>query len=187
MRRSIIVIIFAMLPFMIAQNKANPEVIMKTNYGDIHLVLYQDRAPVTVQNFLRYVDAKFYDGTIFHRVIGNFMIQGGGFVPGFVEKKTFQPIVNEAANGLKNARGTVAMARTNVVNSATSQFFINVVENYPLDYQNPSSQGFGYCVFGQVTRGMEVVDRIRSVPTKTVGYFQDVPQQDVVIISVRRK
>ncbi len=164
----------------------NPQVIMKTNFGDIRLELFPKKAPETVKNFLHYVDEKFYDGTIFHRVIGTFMIQGGGYTAKMTEKPTKPPIKNEATNKLSNKRGTIAMARTNVINSATSQFFINVVDNPFLDYQNNTARGYGYCVFGKVVSGMAVVDKIKAVPTKNFAYFQDVPAKEVTIISVRR-
>jgi len=152
--------------------------------GEIKIELYPDKAPITVENFLGYVRDGFYDNTIFHRVIPGFMAQGGGFVSGMTQKETKDPIKNEAANGLKNDRGTIAMARTNVVDSATAQFFINVVDNGFLNHTEDTPRGFGYCVFGKVIEGMDVVDKIVSVPTGTFGYFQDVPQEDVVIISV---
>lgn len=165
----------------------NPVVIMKTSMGEVEIELYQDRAPSTVANFLMYVDKGFYNGTIFHRVIKNFMVQGGGFTPGLKEKNTSAPVKNEASNGLSNRRGTLAMARTMEVHSATSQFFINVVDNGFLDYKSATDQGYGYCVFGRVISGMEVVDSIKSVPTGNSGYFQDVPQKDVIIYSIKRK
>ncbi len=165
----------------------NPQVIMKTSMGTIELELFQDKAPVTVKNFLSYVDKGFYNGTIFHRVIENFMIQGGGMRPNMTEKPTMASIRNEAYNRVSNLRGTIAMARTMEVNSATSQFFINVVDNYFLDFKNSSPQGFGYCVFGKVTKGMDVVDRIKSVKTGNAGFHQNVPIQKVVIISIKRK
>lgn len=162
---------------------ANPIVIMKTGIGEIKIELYPNEAPITVENFLAYVNEGFYNDTIFHRVIPGFMAQGGGFVSGMSQKDTKAPIKNEAANGLKNDRGTLAMARTSVVDSATAQFFINVVDNGFLNYQNDTPNGFGYCVFGKVIEGMDIVDKIVSVPTTTMGYFADVPQEDVVIIS----
>ncbi|MCL6590091.1 MAG: peptidyl-prolyl cis-trans isomerase [Firmicutes bacterium] len=158
---------------------------MKTSMGNITLELYPKKAPITVSNFLNYVKSHFYDNTIFHRVIANFMIQGGGFTPGLKQKNTNAPIKNEAGNGLKNLRGTIAMARTSIVDSATCQFFINVVDNPFLDHQNDTPNGFGYCVFGKVTAGMEVVDKIAQVSTQTAGAFQDVPVKDVIIISVK--
>lgn len=165
----------------------NPVVIMKTSMGEVEIELFQDKAPLTVANFLSYTDKGFYNGTIFHRVISNFMIQGGGFTPGMDEKKTSSPVKNEASNGISNKRGTVAMARTMDVHSATSQFFINVVDNGFLDYKASTSDGFGYCVFGRVVKGMDVVDRIKSVQTGNSGYFQDVPLSNVVIQSIKRK
>jgi len=160
---------------------------MKTSKGDIVIELYPDKAPVTVENFLAYVDSKFYDGTIFHRVIKGFMIQGGGLTPEMKEKGTKRPpIKNEADNGLKNLRGTLAMARTADINSATCQFFINLVDNAFLDHVPGDPAKFGYAVFGKVIKGMEVVDAIASVPTTTKGMYRDVPVEPVVIISVSR-
>lgn len=164
----------------------NPQVILTTAQGSIQLELFADKAPVTVKNFLHYVDTRFFDGTLFHRVISNFMIQGGGFVDGMKQKETASPIKNEAGNGLSNLRGTIAMARTQVIDSATSQFFINVVDNTFLDHRDNSDQGFGYCVFGRVVKGMDVVDKIKSVATHSVGPFQDVPVTNVVILSAKR-
>ena len=169
-----------------AATAKNPQVVMATSMGEVRLELFQDKAPSTVKNFLKYVDAKFYDGTIFHRVIANFMIQGGGFAKGMKEKQTNPPVKNEAGNGLSNRRGTVAMARTQVVDSATAQFFVNVVDNLFLDHQGNTPDTFGYCVFGKVVAGMDVVDKIKSVPTHTVGYFENVPVKDVTIVSIRR-
>jgi len=162
---------------------SNPVVVVKTNKGSFDIELFEKEAPITVKNFLDYVDAKFYDGTIFHRVISNFMIQGGGFTKGMAEKSPRGPIKNEADNGLKNVRGTIAMARTNVVDSATAQFFINVVDSPFLDH---GARDFGYAVFGRVTSGMDVVDTIRNSKTHTVGFHNDVPVQDIVIQSIRR-
>jgi cyclophilin family peptidyl-prolyl cis-trans isomerase len=158
----------------------NPVVIMETSMGTITIELNAEKAPITVKNFMDYVDAKHYDGLVFHRVIPSFMIQGGGFEPGMKERKTRAPIKNESGNGLSNERGSIAMARTNVLDSATSQFFINVVDNKRLD-------GAKYCVFGKVTSGMDVVDKIRNAETHSVGPHDDVPKQDVVIKSVKRK
>jgi len=160
------------------------KVVMETSLGTMNIELDGDKAPVTVSNFLGYVDDKFYDGTIFHRVIANFMVQGGGFEPGMRQKKTKATIANESSNGLVNKRGTLAMARTSVPNSATSQFFINVVDNGFLD-KAQAQDGVGYCVFGRVTEGLDVVDKIKAVATGSVSGFQDVPRQDVVIKSVR--
>lgn len=159
----------------------NPVVEMKTSEGVIKVELWQDKAPVTVQNFLRYVEEGFYEGTIFHRVIDGFMIQGGGFTPDMRQKQTHPPIKNEASAELKNERGTIAMARTMVVDSATSQFFINVKDNPNLDHRNESPQGFGYAVFGKVIEGMDVVDKIKAVPTGSAGPHQNVPRKPVII------
>ena len=164
----------------------NPTVLMETSLGSITIELDQAKAPITVKNFLSYVDEKFYDGTIFHRVISNFMIQGGGFTPEMQQKRAKAPIKNEAGNGLKNMTGTLAMARTNVVDSATAQFFINVVDNDFLDHQNTTSQGFGYAVFGKVIQGMDVVEKIKAVKTVSKMGFSDVPAEAVVIKSVKR-
>jgi len=157
---------------------------LHTNHGTIVLELDADKAPQTVANFLQYAKEGFYDGTIFHRVIDGFMIQGGGMEPGMQEKPTRAPIRNEADNGLSNARGTIAMARTPDPDSATAQFFINVADNDFLDHRAPTPEGWGYCVFGKVVEGMDVVDKIKGVPTTTRGYHQDVPEEDVIIESV---
>ncbi len=159
---------------------------LTTNKGDITIELDADAAPITVENFLAYVDAGHYDGTIFHRVIPGFMIQGGGMDSDMGEKATRDPIQNEAANGKKNTRGTLAMARTNVVDSATSQFFINVSDNDFLDHRSPDPQGFGYAVFGHVSDGMDVVDAIVAVETTNHGPHQDVPAEPVVIEKAAR-
>jgi len=155
-----------------------------TSFGTITLELDDDKAPETVRNFEAYAKGGHYDGTIFHRVIDGFMIQGGGFTKDMNQKPTRDPIRNEAMNGLKNKRGTIAMARTMVVDSATSQFFINLVDNDFLDFQNPTPQGFGYAVFGRVTDGMDVVDKIAKVATGNSGPHQNVPQEAVVIRKV---
>jgi len=154
---------------------------LHTNHGVITLELDPDKAPITVENFLGYVTSGHYDNTVFHRVIDNFMIQGGGFEPGMKEKSTHASIRNEADNGLKNARGTIAMARTNDPHSATAQFFINVTDNDFLDFRAPDPQGWGYCVFGHVSDGLDVVDKIRKVATGNKGFHQDVPKEDIVI------
>ena len=155
---------------------------MQTSMGDIMLELDRDKAPETVDNFLRYVDDGFYDGTVFHRVIEGFMIQGGGYTKDYRKKPTRGPVKNEADNGMKNQRGTVAMARTSDPNSATAQFFINVVDNDFLDHRAPTPRGWGYAVFGRVTEGMDVVDKIRGVKTGSGGPFRkDVPKTPVVI------
>jgi peptidyl-prolyl cis-trans isomerase B (cyclophilin B) len=166
----------------------NPVVVVSTTAGDITLELFKDRAPVSVENFLQYVADGFYTGTIFHRVIPSFMIQGGGFLPGMIEKSTRPPILNEATNGLGNVRGTVGMARTRALRSATSQFYINVANNgSKLDHRGYGPDEFGYAVFGRVLSGMEVVDRIVGVQTRTVGPHDDVPVEDVVITGVKVK
>ncbi len=165
------------------ERSANPVVVLDTSLGEIRIELYPDRAPITVQNFLKYVEGKHYDGLIFHRVIPNFMIQGGGFTPDMREKRSGNPIKNEAGNGLKNDRGTIAMARTQVVDSATAQFFINVKDNGSLNHQDETARGFGYAVFGKVIQGMDVVDRIVHVPTGSHGHHGDVPVDPVVIRS----
>ncbi len=154
---------------------------LHTNHGIITIELNAEKAPVTVKNFLDYVNDGFYNGTIFHRVIDGFMVQGGGFEPGLKQKPVKSAIQNEAANGLKNDNYTVAMARTNDPQSATSQFFINVKDNNFLKYSAPNPQGYGYCVFGKVIEGMDVVDKIRKVKTGNRSGFQDVPMEDVVI------
>ncbi|MBX6392228.1 MAG: peptidyl-prolyl cis-trans isomerase [Burkholderiales bacterium] len=154
---------------------------LHTNFGTITLELDAERAPETVRNFLNYVESGFYDNTLFHRVIDGFMIQGGGFEPGMRQKPTNAPIRNEADNGLKNERYTIAMARTADPHSATAQFFINVKDNPFLDFTAPTPQGWGYCVFGRVVEGMEVVDKIKAVPTGRRGFHQDVPLEDVII------
>ncbi len=162
----------------------NPMILMSTSMGDVKIELYEDKAPVTVKNFLGYVNDKFYDGTIFHRVIPNFMIQGGGFDKDMKEKPTKAPIKNEAGNGLKNDTGTLAMARTNVVDSATAQFFINAKDNAFLNHRDESAAGFGYAVFGKVVDGMDVVQKIEHVQTTKKGMYADVPVEPVVIKSV---
>lgn len=158
-------------------------VILKTNYGDITIELDSDKAPKTVENFLQYVKDGFYDGTIFHRVIDNFMIQGGGFEPGMKQKATREPIENEADNGLTNDTGTIAMARTMDPHSASAQFFINVKDNDFLNHTGKTAQGWGYAVFGKVTGGMEVVNKIKGIATTMAAGHQDVPAEEVIIES----
>ncbi|NTV96288.1 MAG: peptidyl-prolyl cis-trans isomerase [Thiobacillus sp.] len=176
---------FALFAAGLAQ-AANPTVEIKTNMGAIALELYPDKAPETVKNFLAYVKAGHYDGTIFHRVIDRFMIQGGGFDTSFRQKKTDAPIRNEAGNGLKNEPYSVAMARTGEPHSATAQFFINVADNGFLNYRSPDVQGYGYAVFGRVIKGREVVDKIARLSTGAAGPFDsDVPATAVVMESVR--
>ena len=154
---------------------------LTTNHGDIVIELDAEKAPETVKNFLAYVESGHYDNTIFHRVINGFMIQGGGFEPGMKQKATQAPVKNEANNGLKNDAGTIAMARTQDPHSATAQFFINVADNDFLNFKAENVQGWGYCVFGRVSEGMDVVNKIKGVKTGTSGFHQDVPKEDVVI------
>lgn len=172
-----------------ASAAANPQVLVDTSMGEFVIELYPEKAPVTVANFLQYVDDGFYAGTIFHRVIGSFMIQGGGFGSDLYQgamrpKQTHAPIALESKNGLKNDRGWVAMARTGDPNSATAQFFVNVVDNASLNHPQPD--GHGYAVFGKIVRGMDVIDKIRAVPTTSVGPYRDVPATPVVIQSIQR-
>ncbi|EPM2927366.1 peptidylprolyl isomerase B [Proteus mirabilis] len=155
-----------------------------TNYGDIVIKTFADKAPATVENFLDYCKEGFYDNTIFHRVINGFMIQGGGFEPGMKQKETKAPVRNEANNGLSNNRGTLAMARTNDPHSATAQFFINVADNDFLNFRAENANGWGYCVFAEVVEGMDVVDKIKAVSTGRSGFHQDVPREDIIINSV---
>ncbi len=158
------------------------DVVMETTLGTFRIELYDEKAPVTVANFRQYVREGFYNGLIFHRVIPGFVIQGGGFAPGMKQKPTREPIRNEATNGLKNSRGTLSMARTNALHSATSQFFVNVRDNGSLDHRGMAPATFGYAVFGKVKEGMEVVDKIVAVPTTSKGFHQDVPAEDVLIL-----
>ncbi|MDZ7892013.1 MAG: peptidylprolyl isomerase [Rhodoferax sp.] len=164
----------------VAQDTA-PKVVFQTTQGNFTVEVYPDKSPKTVENFLRYVKDKHYNGTVFHRVIPNFMVQGGGFTPNMQQKTTRDPIPLEANNSLKNDRGTIAMARTANPQSATAQFFINVVDNQNLNAPRPD--GHGYAVFGKVVQGMDVIDKIRGVPTTNAGMYQDVPQTPVVINS----
>ncbi len=165
----------------------NPVVVMMTSKGEIRIELDQAKAPKTVENFLAYVDEGFYDGTIFHRVISNFMIQGGGFTPKMDQKDTRDPIENEADNGLTNEKGTLAMARTSDPDSATAQFFINAGDtNDFLNHRGKTPQGWGYCVFGRVVDGLDVVEAIRQVSTGSQGMHQDVPEEPVLIESAKR-
>ncbi len=157
---------------------------MKTNFGTLVIELFPDKAPNSVENFLTYVRAGFYEGTLFHRVISNFVVQGGGFGPDMEQKATYQPIENEAKNGLRNERGTIALARTSDPHSATSQFFINLADNDFLNYTSSTPDGWGYCVFGRVAEGMRVVESISGVPTGSRHGFADVPLTDVVIENV---
>lgn len=163
----------------------NPQVVMETSMGTVKIELFKDKAPISVRNFLSYVKDNYYDGLIFHRIIKDFMVQGGGLDENMMPKKTKFAIKNEAANGLKNTRGTLAMARTSMVDSATSQFFINVVDNAFLDHSGKTPDRYGYAVFGQVIEGMDVVDAMRNVKTGNKGGHQDVPVEPVVINSIR--
>ena len=168
-------------------SETKPVVVMETSLGNVEIELNAEKAPISVKNFLRYVDEGFYSGTIFHRVIKDFMIQGGGFTKGMEQKSTHEQIKNEATNGLKNERGTLAMARTSVVDSATAQFFINTVDNGFLNHSSPDPRGYGYAVFGRVTSGMDIVDKIRAVPTTMKMGMSDVPVETVEIKSIKRK
>lgn len=182
--KQLLCFVFSLMLFGFASHAlAHPQVDMQTSEGLVVIELYPEQAPKTVANFLDYVKSGFYDRTIFHRVIDRFMIQGGGFTADMKEKKTGAPITNEARNGLKNATGWVAMARTQAPHSASAQFYINLVDNRSLDY--PSFDGWGYAVFGKVIQGMDVVQRIARVKTGTVSFYQDVPLQPVIIQSVR--
>ena len=188
MTRNILPVLFAATVFlagtvMAQAPAANPKVLFKTSQGDITIELYPAKAPVTVQNILDYVEAKFYDGLIFHHVIPNFMIQCGGMDAEMRQKSGNPAIKNEAGNGLKNTRGSVAMARTNVVDSATSQFFINLKDNAFLNHKDNTPEGFGYCVFGKVVAGMDVVDAIAKVPTVNKRGHGDVPLAPITILS----
>lgn len=165
-----------------ASTKKNPVVLLETNLGNITLELYADKAPITVKNFLDYVNSGHYAGTIFHRVINGFMIQGGGFSKEMNQKSVKAPIAIESENGLKNERGTIAMARTSDVNSATSQFFINVVDNKMLDFTAKTPSGYGYCVFGKVTKGMDVIDKIKEVKTGNKNGHANVPLESIEIL-----
>jgi peptidyl-prolyl cis-trans isomerase B (cyclophilin B) len=167
---------------------ADPIVELVTNHGTVAIQLDPDKAPKSVENFLRYVDSKHYDGTIFHRVISTFMVQGGGYDRNYEKKPVQAPVHNEADNGLKNVRGSVAMARTGDPHSATAQFFVNVTDNAFLDHSAKDSQGWGYAVFGNVIEGMDVIDKIKAVKTGAHGPFaKDAPDDVVVITSVRRR
>ena len=166
---------------------ANPHVLIKTSMGEIEVELNEAKAPISVKNFLEYVSKGHYKNTVFHRVIDGFMIQGGGFDKDLKEKSTGTPIKNEAGNGLRNENGTIAMARTNDVNSATAQFFINVNDNSPLDHRDDTAAGFGYAVFGKVVKGMPVVNKIKAVKTGARPPYEDVPLEPVVILDIIKK
>lgn len=169
----------------VKENSKHPTVLIRTSVGDIKAELYEDKAPISVKNFLEYANEGAYNGTIFHRVIDDFMIQGGGFTKDFKQKPTKAPIQNEASNGLKNERGTLAMARTSVVDSATNQFFINVKDNQFLDFRGKNPSDYGYTVFGKVIDGMDVVDKIKGTKTGTFGPFQDVPKETIEILEIK--
>ncbi|MFU8838166.1 MAG: peptidylprolyl isomerase [Thiohalomonadaceae bacterium] len=173
-------------PLALSQESTPVQVEIETSMGSFVLELYPDKAPKTVANFLRYVDEGFYNGTIFHRVIDGFMIQGGGFDAQFEQKPTHAAIENEAGNGLRNSTGSIAMARTSAPHSATAQFFINVNDNRPLDFSSRSARGWGYAVFGQVISGMDVVNAIKAVPTGNRGIHQNVPQETITIQQANR-
>lgn len=174
------------LPGLCPAKEDNPKVLIKTTKGDITVELYPDKAPLSVNNFLSYVDEKFYDGTIFHRVIKGFMIQAGGLSEDLAEKPGKPMIKNEAKNGLSNKRGTIAMGRMQGINTISCHFYINHVDNPNLDYRDETSRGYGYPVFGKVTKGMDVVDAIANVQTMTKQRMQDVPRETITIISIRR-
>jgi cyclophilin family peptidyl-prolyl cis-trans isomerase len=178
-------LLIALMTAPVSAWASNPKVELRTSLGTIVIDLYPENAPQTVENFLQYVKDGFYDGTVFHRVIPGFMAQGGGFTRNLQQKPTRPAIRNEAGNGLRNAIGTVAMARTADPHSATSQFFINVADNDFLDFKSPDSQGYGYAVFGRVSAGMDVVQKMVQVPTMTVGPHQNVPRTPIVIESAR--
>jgi peptidyl-prolyl cis-trans isomerase A (cyclophilin A) len=182
---NLIKLLFVFLLFSPLAHAANPIVEFETNQGNFKIELYPDKAPKTVSNFLYYVDNGFYKETIFHRVISNFMIQGGGFTREMSEKKTQPPIANESNNGLVNSAGTVAMARTNDPNSATAQFFINLIDNNFLNYTSPEPSSVGYCVFGKIIEGMNVVHKIGQLPTGNSRGFSDVPIRPVIIINAK--
>ena len=182
---NLIKLFFVFLLFSPLVHAANPIVEFETNQGNFKIELYPEKAPKTVSNFLYYVDNGFYKETIFHRVISNFMIQGGGFTRELLEKKTQPPITNESNNGLVNSTGTVAMARTNDPNSATSQFFINLIDNNFLNYTSPEPSSEGYCVFGKIIEGMNVIHKIGQLPTGNSRGFSDVPIRPVIIINAK--
>ena len=180
-------VIFLSLVLCTSVMASNTKIVIKTSMGDVEAELFSDKAPLSVANFLEYVKKGQFKGTIFHRVINNFMIQGGGFDKDLTEKKTGNPIKNEAGNGLRNEVGTLAMARTGEVDSATAQFFINVADNGFLDHRDNSSSGFGYAVFGKVTSGMPVINKIKAVKTGTRGPLEDVPLEPIVILDIIKK
>jgi cyclophilin family peptidyl-prolyl cis-trans isomerase len=189
MRRTLLSILLTipLLLSSLSMAQDNPIVVMETNKGTITIELWADKAPISVENFLRHVDNNFYDGLVFHRVIPGFMVQGGGFSSEMVQKSTYEPIKNEASASVPNDRGTLAMARTNVVDSATAQFFVNLVDNDFLNHTNETPRGFGYAVFGEVIEGMDVVDAIAKVETDTIKGMQNVPIESVIITTAKRQ
>jgi cyclophilin family peptidyl-prolyl cis-trans isomerase len=189
MRKTLLAILLT-IPLLVSSlslAQDNPIVVIQTNKGAITVELWADKAPISVENFLRYTDSNFFDGMVFHRVIPGFMIQGGGFSPDMVQKSTYDAIKNEASASVPNDRGTLAMARTNVIDSATAQFFVNLVDNDFLNHTDETQRGFGYAVFGEVIEGMGVVDTIANVETATTKGFQNVPTEPVVITSAKRQ
>lgn len=187
MRSLFLSLLLCFSAFATAAESTNPVVVMETNMGTIKIELFADKAPITVANFLRYTDESFYNGLIFHRVISGFMIQGGGYDAEMMQKPPHEQIKNEASAELPNNRGTLAMARTQIVDSASSQFFINLVDNSYLNHTDETPRGFGYAAFGAVIEGMEVVDQIAAVATESVNGQQDVPLDPVIIISMKRQ
>lgn len=189
MRRTLLSLLLAipLLVSSLSMAQDNPVVVMETNKGTITIELWADKAPISVENFLRYTDNNYFDGLIFHRVIPGFMAQGGGFDTDMVQKSTYDAIKNEASASVPNNRGTLAMARTNVVDSATAQFFINLVDNDFLNHTDETPRGFGYAVFGEVIAGMDVVDIIATVDTGTTKGYQNVPTEPVIITSAKRQ
>jgi peptidyl-prolyl cis-trans isomerase A (cyclophilin A) len=181
------ILLFSLLFVLSFSTFSAVTVVMETTKGTMEIELDEEKAPITVQNFLAYVDISFFDGLLFHRTIKNFVIQGGGVLPDMTEKPGFAPIKNEATNGLSNLKGTIGMARDTEIDTATSQFFINTVDNVRLDHQPTNPNRYGYAVFGRVTLGMEVVEAIENVATHTIGDYENTPIEQVVILSVRRK